>query len=301
MRDLKDRENTDLFESNLDAHLQTWRDVTPPPYLKNQIAAAVAPRRRSYWRPLLAAGVCAGVIGVFLTWPGSPAQPAPAFAEVQKAMQAVESMSYTRVVESKYSDGIVEQETGQYWLRRYPLAYAWESVARLPGKELQMKEFSDEKQTIVFKQFQGKPGNWEIHPQKPDFRRDIERRLLIYTQPGTDDLRDTKVLRTKYNMVLPPWQTSEAVLNGQPVWIFSRTFRFDPKKPKEQQRGIRNNELTVIRLFADTRSRRVLRQEMLTTYFNSQDYRRSTATDFHYNEPAPSTLRNIHPPKEVSY
>ncbi len=302
MRDLKARENTALFESKLDAHLQTWRDVTPPPYLKNRIAAAVAPRPRLYWRPLLAAGICAGlIISAFLTWPGSPVQPAPAFAEVQKAMQAVESMSYTWVVESKYSDGIVEQETGQYWLSRYPPTYAWESVARLPGKELQMKELSDEKQTIAFKQFQGKPGNWEVRPQIAGFPRDVERRLLVYTQPGKDDPRDTEALRTKYNTVLPPWQTSEAVLNGQPVWVFSRTFRFDPKKPKEQQHGIRTDESTVLRLFADTRSHRVLRREMLTIYFNNKWYRRSTATDFHYNEPAPPGLRDIHPPKEKNH
>ncbi len=303
---MRNLDETNAFEKTLETHLQTWRDVTPPPHLQARVAAAVVRSRPKNfpWRPLIAAGACAAAFGVFLAWPGSPIQPVPAFAEVERAMGSVETMSYTSTVDSRFSDGIVEKEIGQTWVRRYPPATARESVARLPGMEMKTKSWSDEKQRVTFEQRNSRPGKWKVYPQEPSFARDVERTLLLYTQPGEDDPRDTQILRTKYTTVLPPWIPTRALLNGRPVWVFTRTNRYDPNKPEAQQHGISRHERTVIRLFADTKTYRVVRQELRMTSTNESGHRQSgrriTLTDFRYNEPAPPTLRALQPPGEMT-
>jgi hypothetical protein len=87
------------------------------------------------------------------------------------------------------------------------------------------------------------------------------------------------------------------VQSGKPVWVFTRTFLYDPDKP---QHGIGTGERTILRLTADAKTRRVIRQDMFSTYSGSPGYRHLTLTNFRYNEPAPPNLRNIHLPKEMT-
>jgi RNA polymerase sigma-70 factor (ECF subfamily) len=134
LKSMRESNKTDQFERALEAHLRTWRDVKPPLHLETRIASAVAPRHRFYLRPLLACGVCAAALGAFFMWPGSPAQPAPAFAEVERAMKSAESITFTRTIESEYSDGAIEREAGLNWIRLHPPTIALESVTVLQVK-----------------------------------------------------------------------------------------------------------------------------------------------------------------------
>ena len=291
MPEIKD---PDLFESRLETHLQTWRSAAPPPHLKSRIAAAWTPRRFSYGRPLLAAGICAAVWGVSLIWPGLSLQPVPVLADVDRAMGSVESISFTSTTQTKFRNGTIENETVHNWVQRHPPAITWDSIARSPKGEQREKTLSTEKQIVTLVQIKGQPDKWRVSAPNKDTVRETREKFYIYTHPGTDDPTQTKALQQS-GIVLPPWQAARSGLNGKPVWLFTRTFRDDPSKPA--QKGIMRNKCTILRLLADAVTHRAVRVEISTTYFGDSSSRQSTSTDFRYNEPPPPGTLDLRPPK----
>lgn len=293
----------DPFERTLETHLQTWRDVTPPPSLQARIAAAavVPPSgRRNSWRPLMAAGICAAAaLGTFLAWPGSPVQPVPAFAEIEKSMKAVNSMAHRSEVETKFGDGHIDHSSGQAWLQRHPPASVSRTYERCAhGKELRKISIADAQ---GYAEQDEKTGKWKVGPNREDLAASIERTIFIFTHPGKDEKRIRPVWRA-LGIQVSPWHAQKAVLDGRSTWLFTRTTR-----KHETRKALTITDVSALRLWADITTHRVLRCELDMSYEKngkkdeSLGYRRIVNSEFSYNTPPPPGLRDIHPPREQAH
>ena len=124
----------ELAEINaLTARVRDWQNVPAPAGLEARIAArlpaaAPVPARPPLRRAAVGlAGLAAALAAAFWLVPGQPGRPTVAFAEVEQAMQNVQTVSWhsTMLINDKSSDKS-KQATVTYtnWLRRSPAAIA---------------------------------------------------------------------------------------------------------------------------------------------------------------------------------
>ncbi len=121
---------------HLDARVRAWRDVSAPAGLPSRLAAALpsfppdsaVPTRRMRVTRRAAvglAGVAAAAAAFFWLLPGQPGRPTIAYADVEKAMESVNVMTWTTEVTSYSKDGTVTRHgISRTWMRRRPLAQA---------------------------------------------------------------------------------------------------------------------------------------------------------------------------------
>lgn len=147
----------------LGAQAREWRAVAAPAGLQTRLAEALRqlpdtekeapmpstvvpfapsrPRPAVRWQPLTgAAALAAALVGAALLLPGSPGRPSIAFADVQRAMEAVQTASWTQT-QTRYDlrGTMTLHNTQRIWLRRDPPAYAEQdsasSLPQVPGGE----------------------------------------------------------------------------------------------------------------------------------------------------------------------
>ena len=120
----------------LDARVRVWREVPAPAGLGDRVADALesAPPASVSRRPLVVrrtavglAGLAAALVAFFWIIPGQPGRPTIAFADVEQAMQQVQTVSWTTEVQADNAqdhkpDGVKITYTN--WLRRNPAAVA---------------------------------------------------------------------------------------------------------------------------------------------------------------------------------
>lgn len=121
---------------HLTALVCAWRDVPAPAVLPSRLAAAlpslspaaaVPPRRVRVTRRAAVglAGIAAAAAAFFWLLPGHPGQPTIAYADVEKAMESVNVMTWTTEVTYYSKDGAVTRHgVSRTWMRRRPLAQA---------------------------------------------------------------------------------------------------------------------------------------------------------------------------------
>ena len=121
----------------LDSRVRAWRDVPAPAALQSRIAAALplmspvsVPQRPVTARRIAVglAGVAAATAAFFWLTPGQPGRPTIAFADVERAMQQVQMVSYDYHCETQIHDAkghIIPNSLPafqQVWIRRTPPA-----------------------------------------------------------------------------------------------------------------------------------------------------------------------------------
>ena len=281
---------TDPFDAELEARLADWRNVAPPAFLKARIAAEIRPRPALPWRPVLAGAIAIAAAGGYLLWPGSPVRPLPVFAEIERTMGTVESLSYVSTMDTTYRDGTVEHQTGRNWVRRNPPAVVDESIIRYRGKEMREKTMDRGGQEIRLDERTNR-SQIRSRPRK-DLTLQVERMLFVYTRPGSDDESPLSPAN-RMHWDISPWSTERGLLEGKAVWIFRRTVRHLSEGAPTPR------EVSTIRVWAEPATRHVVRCEVRST-IGTGEIRQIVNTDFHYNEPPPSGLAPDLPTKSGS-
>lgn len=288
----------DLFEKELDARLQSWRASPPRDYLKSRIATAVQetgpPPRLFFWNwsHSLTAGACALIAGVaFLCY---RLQSHPSFAEVEKAMGSVQFLTFRSSSDHTMGDGCVQHYVTDTWVRRQPPAVAEHLVMRVEAKEpshvgmeVRERRLRDAKQLVVLDELLGE--RKAPKSSKEDFAKGVQLQLSTLTYPFSD-------LPKNATTILSPWQSTNDVWNGKPVWIFTRTLRL-----KAPNKLWGEEEITgTVRIWADAKTHRIIRSESVMQSGNNGVPKQTVNTDFRYNEPPPAGTFELKKPKKTS-
>lgn len=263
--------------TDFDEDLSRWRDAAPPADLKPRIAAALVPRPLFHLKPAFAAlAACLAAVSIVLLWPGSPARPLPAFADVEKAMEAVQNVAYTRTLEVPLPGGKTRREPIQVWVRRNPPAIAQRFVNG-------SRSLSVGQRDIIY---YAKSRRWKIHPRqaKIDLAVDVDNMLRGLAQPGRNDSRSEM-----QNWKISPWQAAKTTWNGHDVTKFTQTR--SRKFGGKFSSGIVERET----VWADAKTNRVVRTEDNSDFGGAMKFRQ-VSTDFRYNLSAPSGVFDLKPP-----
>jgi hypothetical protein len=136
----------------LNASVHAWRDIPAPAALEGRIvsvlpqtASAPPPRDRRVARRAAVglAGIAAAIGTGFWLLPGQPGRPAVAFAEVEQAMQNVQTVSWRTTVQGDKKSGdklMPGALTFTTWLRRNPAASATTNYANTSSMPITMDD-----------------------------------------------------------------------------------------------------------------------------------------------------------------
>lgn len=281
----------EIFEEELDRQMATWRDALPPSHLQTRIRETLArdrkPRKRvaRIWGG--SAFVAVATLGAIAFVPGSLTRPTPAFADVEHAMEAVNSFSCVFTSRCQYSDRPSDSDTQQIWVCKKPLAIAWQDCIRLDqGKILQrVRSFATSGNEIVKDELSGKV---RIIKNKRDISHDINTYIFGATQPGRDGPHEGGA-----NYDRTAWKLDYALLRGKRVWHFTRTERA-AVPPKAVV-----TEVTQIQVWADPQTHRIVQAETVMVNFHQDTGRftrewRTSQTDCQYNEPMPAWASELY-------
>ncbi len=283
---------------HLQASVRAWRSVSAPAALEGRIAVALprtasAPtpphNRRVARRAAVGLAGVAAAIGVgFWFLPGHPAQPTVAFADVERAMQQVQTVSWSEtIVFHDRADHPVEADSSRatYWLRRNPpaLASRWQEQDFQPSLDLR-----DARGDVM----QLAPGRYarldpKEYGQGGSIARVVEDAVHEITQPqigsGFAGYAGTDQDESKFS----PTQQRRVILDGQERILFVRDQETIIRRRNESP----IHYLSHIKLWADPSTLRVVRIEDRPG--KSEVITRS---DFCYDQPVPSGVFDWSPP-----
>ncbi len=215
----------------LDASVQARRDVPAPSAHGPRIAAALPPsaafqtcRRTFPLRPAAVglAGVAAAVAAAFWFLPGQPGQPTIAFADVQKAMQQVQTVSWKThyiVTDANWQPLAQKQASGNEfitWVRRNPPAVA---TLGLPPGYLALKNTQGNFDRTA-------QGNYLVRPasamDRKHFAADVEGQIESLTrQPWGQSSKLVFIPSHAVYDVVTNRQQQLVILNRQKQILFS--------------------------------------------------------------------------------
>ncbi len=248
----------------LSASVQAWRNVPAPPTLKRQIVAALPPappapmpprgRRIARHAVLGLAGVAAAIGAGFWLLPGHPSQPTLAFADVERAMQQVRTVS-CRTVQYCPPNRFYRDDHYAFreWDQRSPPAIAnSDTVTTNPAN------YSRSIQTLQGQFIRTAKGEYRMHPyealDREYLQEGVERSFRVFTQQPISQHFDNGY---DYNVVAKP-ERRLVTFNGQQRILF--TFNEDIVfRPGKSTPGI--TDRSQCRIWVDPATRLVARRE----------------------------------------
>jgi len=279
---------------HLGRRVHEWRDVAAPTGLQSRIAGAlprptfpVSPRRFPVRRVAVGlAGLGAAAAVVFWLVPGQPGRPTIAFADVEKAMQQVQTVSYDMNSRCYDAEGHVIPGVMSFsfrnWLRRTPPASAqYDAIMR-------EWSLSDARGYVGYSQ---RLNNYLEKPPEEDIAQTVNTYMRRLTEPPTD--ADQDGLRSG-NFRVQPWQRQEKTVDGQSCLIFTqgldRTIRMED--------GGKAHEFTRITIWVDALTLHIIRIELVgdptpSVAPNKEKavVERTVFDNFHYDEtPSPGVF-----------
>lgn len=286
----------------LDASVQAWHDVPIPADLEARIAAALplaapaAPRRAFPVRPAAVGIASLAAAAAFWLVPGQPGQPAIAFADVKRAMQQVQIVSWKThyiVTDANWHPLPQRQAEGSSsvtWVRRNPAAIA--TIGQPRGFVSLDDEHGSKERTAQGNYF-WKPNNKQ---QEKDLARGVEEQIrnlthMSMTPPSTSDPRRnvyTIVTNSRQQSVLSDGQRE--ILFTDNKEIVARINKHIPEMHYFQQHNI----------WVDPVSHLVIRTESrnwgdkMSGQFNQRMI--FVDSDFHYNQAPPPGVFDWSPP-----
>ncbi|MDQ2687192.1 MAG: zf-HC2 domain-containing protein [Armatimonadota bacterium] len=293
---------------NLGLRMQAWRDVTAPAGLEARIASVLPQARqttaqkRFTWRPLAAVAV-AGVVfaAIVLFTPGQPGQPAIAFADVERAMQNIQTARWVETTTDFNSDGSVgEQYASELWVRTEPPAEARISLPQsfhpYPGESLDdLRTLFDSRGQTTY---DATAHRYSLDPMPfhPALKSKAARDQFLQSMVRGDLIlpRERAEATAPQSRAYGPIQTRISAsrrvsLDGRPV------IRFESENTLRSGDG----ETVATVIFADPDTRRIVRRE--TRFIKSGHLTRLEVCDHYgYNEAPPPDTFNLTPPPGVT-
>ena len=250
----------ELAEINaLDARVRAWQNVPAPAGLEARIAARLpaavpVPARPPVRRAAVGlAGFAAALAAAFWLAPGQPGRPTVAFADVEQAMQNIQTVSFDLNIKMYDAQGHVlsgataralSQETPRslhIWLRRAPSAVYYLDRTRAE------RHLEDKRGGVAY---QMKKGIYIKYPVKENIEEEVDRQLRHLAEPMTSVSGASPNLAQKWTD--SPWQQERVTLNSVPCLKFKQTVleTFGSK-----------HGTTYINIWADAKTLRVVRVE----------------------------------------
>ncbi len=250
---------------HLDSRVRAWRDVPTPAGLGDRIAAALPPplpvsalpNRRVHVTRRAAvglAGIAAAAAAFFWLLPGQPGRPTIAFADVEQAMQQVQTVSW--VAEAEVYDK-PDLKTGTLkvavinWLRRDPPAVASTGADVTPSHNSNgVKTLNDARGQFFLTKDQ-----CTVLPGPNDLiRQTVENQIRSFTRfpqaaPSSAFGRRVQTTPTNFRQI-------SVVLNGQDQVRFDRDI-----KTVWIWKGRTDYQLSHVSTWADPETHRVTRNE----------------------------------------
>ncbi len=279
----------------LNTSVLAWYDVSVPAALEGRIAALsrtasvltpLRDRRIARRTAVGLAGVAAATAAGFWLLPGHPAQPTIAYADVERAMQQTQVISFTTLTGSAdvKGSGFKPSAPGfTSWVRRSPPAIA---VTDPTGQSLE-----DTRGTFGHS-MQGH--YWTGNLDTKDLMEQVREAFQMFTQRTVSQPFDHG--NVYENATIPQQRTVE--LDGQRRILFTfitdTVFRASKSTP-----GAHNRARCSV--WVDPKTRLAVRRE--TFYWQQQDstrppytYRMVVDEDFHYNQTLPPGIFDWSPP-----
>ena len=265
--------------------------MTAPAGLQSRIAAALpsAPPASVPRRPVTArraavvlAGVAAAGAAFFWLLPGQPGRPTVAFADVEQAMQQVQTASYD--LQSHIYDAQGRAFPGgmtnslHLWLRRSPAAIA------CFNRGMSEQTLSDTRGGL---EHSFNDGLYLKFPNKVNIEQQVDTLLRQLTGPMTDAPSPAPGPYQQWTMT--PWQQKRVMLNGVPCLKFMRTV----SRTIGKRHGV-----THINIWVDAITLHVIHVEDFgDATFMAEGYQeRAVIDNFHYNETLPPSMFDWSPP-----
>ncbi len=215
---------------HLQASVRAWRSVSAPAALEGRIAVALprtasAPtpphNRRVARRAAVGLAGVAAAIGVgFWFLPGHPAQPTVAFADVERAMQQVETLSWMTTVHTSFAGRTGHKSetnsTEQTWLRRRPAAIA--TLEQAKGYPKGLRSLNDGHGEIL--QYADNAYRTYKPHAKGDIAKAVEDEVRRMTQIPAQNVTSTPNASIRSNFL--PLQEHETKLDGRDQILFVR-------------------------------------------------------------------------------
>ena len=268
---------------------RAWRHVTAPAGLETRIAAALrtqgGPLRVFVWRPFAAvAATAAAVAAITLLIPGQPGRPAPAFADVERAMGAVQSVSWEW--DDTWQQGRTSHLSRRWaWVRRSPPATADYEA------DLDEWSLSDARGYVGYSR---KHNTYIKRPLEKYGQKDAQNLIRRFTEPFAAASDITPAVNAHWT----PWRRERVMLEGRPCWEFSREERQNPAQASPQAGRLAppSRGLYRMRLWADTGTLRVARIEFARSGSDSGGPPRTVFSNFQYNRTPPKGVFDWSPP-----
>ncbi len=294
----------------LTARIRAWRDVPAPAHLQSQIAAALppAPPVSAPRRPIAArraavglAGLAAAAAAFFWLLPGQPGRPTIAFADVEQAMQQVQTVSYDMNSHCYDAQGRVVPSGMSFsfrnWLRRKPAASArYDAV-------MHEQHLEDARGSLWYSRRLNK---YLKQPLVGDnIEQSVNKEMHHLTEPPTSADMDTAASQPapSVQLTVTHWQQHEANLNGIVCQKFTRDIlRITKRNVLRTTYGgyedTDRHDKTHVTIWADARTLHVVRVELTgDAAYMARGYREHTVLDdFHYNETPPPGVFDWSPP-----
>ncbi len=258
---------SELVDSQrLSSRVHAWRDVSAPAGLGERIAAALPPimpasrqprRVRVMRRAAVGlAGMTAAAAAFFWLLPGHPGQPTIAFADVEQAMQQVQTISYQVEEHVNGPKSKETQLTFTYWVRRNPPAIAltdFQVTPALPGFE-PVKNLIDTRGGFTLTRDHCDV----ISPLKVSAQQRVKRQIHDLTQ--LPEATPTVVSRDQAQITTTNFEQREVVVNGQNQIRFDRDVKTVGTTSNAQSLSHFSHVIT----WADAKTHRIIRIETRT-------------------------------------
>ncbi len=209
--------------------------------------------------------------GVFFLRPGTPGGPAPAFAEVEKALTQVKYITWNETQTVKFPEGRTEPpQLYRLWILTSPLCSVVESKSgKLPFRSLAFSDHVESKQTLQDKRV---IYQWE--------KTNSVAKTIIENILNPTKIDNNKNKTTIYSENSSPWSSEISFLGNKPAIRYSRNVRIDSDSRKIQQ--IRHEDIWV-----EPGTRHLLKRRFKTT--SSDHFEMETISDhFQYLDAVPA-------------
>ncbi len=282
----------------LTARVRDWQNVPAPAGLEARIAAklpaaAPAPARPPIRRAAVGlAGFAAALAAAFWLVPGQPGRPTVAFAEVEQAMQQVQTASWRTTQRSEPRPGHRgETFTFTNWLRRNPAAMATTDFVSEIGSKMSS---SPQKYLINSR------GTFELNEKdcivtapSTTINQQVTKQIKSFTQPP--QANDASItLRGQVKTVLTSFHQENVIVSGENQTRFDREFKTTSLKAAYQK----FQEVLHVTQWVNSDTHRIARVELRYTKDTTVPTTFTTLVEdhFQYNTPAPSGVFDWSPP-----
>ena len=271
---------------------RAWRNIPAPSGLQSRIAAALPPAaplavRQPFPARRTAVGLAGmGVAAAAFFWllPGQPGRPIIAFADVQRAVQQAQTVSYdmnTQIFDAQgrvFDGGTSFSES--IWLRRIPPASAY------LDHKMSERYLFDHRGKLGYDLKKGSYWKGPL-PARLDVAKEIDWQLRSVTEPPTNEAWPPS--DPSQHWTISPWQQQKVTVNGSACWKFTRTI----SRTLGNRHGV-----THINILVDAKTLHITSIKIVgDAMFMSKGYQeRAVFSNFHYNETPPPGIFDWLPP-----